>query len=107
MPNHHKMQSWIEIATSKELDALADAAEVSRAYLYQIAKGQRVPSSDVAGRLATASAMLNRIRGGGLPDLCRTDLSPDEAAAVGRALGCLILRAADGGGGASSPHALP
>jgi hypothetical protein len=64
---------------------------------------------DAAGRLAGRGANPWELGTALAPALAwhpTTPLSGDEAAAVGRAVGCLILRAADGGGGANSPHAL-
>jgi hypothetical protein len=64
---------------------------------------------DAAGRLVGCGAdpwVLGTALAPALAWHATTPLSDDEAAAVGRAVGCLILRAAEGGGGATSPHAL-
>lgn len=70
-----ELNTWLDVASSEERDALAAASEVSVGYLYQLASGRRFPSADVAGRIEVATRIMHRTSGGRLPEICRTTLS--------------------------------
>lgn len=54
------LKLWMDTATSKQVKRLSELSGVTRSYLYQIARGKRKASSDVAGRIETAARTLSR-----------------------------------------------
>lgn len=52
--------AWMQLASPIEKTALANMANTSRRYLYQLAKGVRFPRPALAMRLAKASVVLRK-----------------------------------------------
>lgn len=69
------MRKWMDKATPAEQLALAEAAETTRNYLYQVAGGHRTVRADLAGRIEVAAKSLRKASKNRLPELTRADLS--------------------------------
>ena len=69
------MKLWMTAATTAEQSALARRARTSRAYLYQLAVGDRVASAELARRLELAAETL-AAKNPALPSLGRESLCP-------------------------------
>jgi RNase P subunit RPR2 len=74
-------------ATTQEQKTLAEKANTSHNYLYQLASGVREVSVDLAARLEVAAAELQRVSKGRLPSLTRFDMC-DECAQCPYVLKC-------------------
>lgn len=69
------MKKWMTAATADEQVKLAEAAHTSRAYLYQIASGRRMPTAELAGSIEAAARELRKVSKNRLPELTRADLA--------------------------------
>lgn len=70
------MKKWMTAATADEQEKMAELADTSRNYLYQVAAGARVPTPALAGRIEQAARQLRKASKNRLPVLTRADLSP-------------------------------
>ena len=67
---------WMRAATPEEQEALARAAETSRAHLYQVSGGHRMFSPAKAAMVERATSAMAKSSRGRLPVVWRTDLAP-------------------------------
>lgn len=66
------LKAWMDKATTEQIAALAENADTSVGYLYQLASGRRAASSDIAARIEYAAELL--VAGGaGTPGLLPRD----------------------------------
>lgn len=71
----NSMKNWMSVASTAEQTRLAKIAKTSRAYLYQLASGERVASAELAQRLEVAGREM-AVKNPNLPDLYQRDLCP-------------------------------
>lgn len=71
------LKQWFKQASKEQKQELACIAGTSVGHLYQISSGNRIASTELAGRIEQASGTLHRVHG--LPRLYRYDLSPSCA----------------------------
>jgi hypothetical protein len=71
------MKAWMQAASPEEQQALADRAETTRPYLYQLSGGFRDAGPALARRIELVTAQMTRESRGRLPTVYRTDINPD------------------------------
>lgn len=83
-----KLAEWIGLASANERRKLVKGAKISTTTLYQVARGARSASADVAGRIEVTLQNLGLGKESRLPDINRTDIC-DACAKCPYALKCL------------------
>lgn len=80
IPNMEKFITWLKAAKPEERKELAYLADTSEQMFYKLqydrAKGGRVASSELAGRLEDALAVITKRDPKRLPTVTRADISP-------------------------------
>lgn len=69
------IKQWFDTATKEEKDQFVDLVGCDLSYLYMIRNGQRIPTSEIAANIETASHEMARRTLGKLPVIYRGRIS--------------------------------